>query len=216
MYFTKSFKNLWNYTRNLLTIWNFTQSKIILHKRCLRCLWQILCLNRLPWSHLNHTFVPFAISSITLNGDVNDCVLNMTQGEAVGVGQLDLARDHRLHYFHNLGEDLFGAVQCVHICPHSGNPLVFSWPWLHDRLGSRNFTRGKGVCQGADCCRLKYGAMIIPTIMAQYRHTTMTQSNDLQNIPRIKFRTQPQLSQCCSHSLSFRQIHPFGQNEMLR
>ena len=115
MYFTKSFKNLWNYTRNLLTIWNFTQSKIILHKRCLRCLWQILCLNRLPWSHLNHTFVPFAISSITLNGDVNDCVLNMTQGEAAGAGQLDLARDHRLHYFHNLGEDLFGAVQCVHM-----------------------------------------------------------------------------------------------------
>ena len=49
------------------------------------------------------------------NGDGNDCVLNMTQGEAAGAGQLDLARDHRLHYFHNLGEDLFGAVQCVHM-----------------------------------------------------------------------------------------------------
>ena len=108
MYFTKSFKNLWNYTRNLLTIRNFTQSKIILHKRCLRCLWQILCLNRLPWSHLNQSinqsiaigsqpFVPFAIGS---NG--NDCVLNMTQGEAAGAGQLDMARDHRVHYFHNL------------------------------------------------------------------------------------------------------------------
>ena len=49
------------------------------------------------------------------NGDGNDCVLNMTQGEVAGAGQLDLARDHRLHYFHNLGEDLFGAVQCVHM-----------------------------------------------------------------------------------------------------
>ena len=30
----------------------------------------------------------------------------------------------------------------------AGDPLVFSRPWLHDRLGPCDFTRGEGVCQG--------------------------------------------------------------------